>query len=460
MVQAIKDIFAQFARVKEKGSFAQNMSIVFSGNVLNLILQLVFAPIISRIYGPGAYGEYAYYNLIVSNIGFFAAMSLPSIYVLPKTRFEFLALSKVVVFSMLGLTLLSLLVFFAINDRWFTFEGTYLAIPVVIVLLILNNLNVISGSWNMREKRFRRNTSVSVTSNLFSRSGTLGVGYWWMPSGLGLLAGDLIKGAIVFVTQTTWRLRLVIFRFMFRNNWREVIAAFKRNINVPKYIFPSQLMGKWSTDLYILVIGISYGQEILGLYTFAITLLNIPSRLFENSLRPVLLQKAVEFSRQNNKMVGSLLLRSLKMTFGISILPASLLAVFSPVIFPIIFGDEWAFSGKVVTLISVQYIMLTIIKPYSDFWRVIRREKSSFYVYSLSVLFKVLPLTLIFFNVNFNVFLVASAIGSSIGVLWVLTRLLIYFFHWKYVVFRMAILAFCMALLYTSILLIAFDYLI
>lgn len=48
MVQAFKDIFGQFVRVREKGSFAQNMSVVCSGTVPST-LQVTFASLISHI---------------------------------------------------------------------------------------------------------------------------------------------------------------------------------------------------------------------------------------------------------------------------------------------------------------------------------------------------------------------------------------------------------------------------
>lgn len=89
MKEFINDIKGQLLKMRSKGSFARNVGVVFSGNVFIMIIQLVLTPVISRIYGPDAYGEYAYYSLIITNIIFIGSLSFPSIFVLPVSTKEF-----------------------------------------------------------------------------------------------------------------------------------------------------------------------------------------------------------------------------------------------------------------------------------------------------------------------------------------------------------------------------------
>lgn len=414
MVRAIKDIFKELRRVREKGSFAQNISIVFSGNAINLLLQLAFAPIISRIYGPEAYGEYAYYNLIVSNIAFFAAISLPSVYVLPKARFDFLALGKLVFFSTVGLSLLSLVLFLALNGWIVTYEGSYLAIPVILVLVLIASINGMLSAWNVREKRFRKETSVGVGSNILAKGGTVGIGYLWMTNGLGLLFGDLIKAVFSFFMQTSLKKRLLVFRFLVKNNWQSVAMAFKKNINVPKYIFPSQLMSKWSADLPILIIGGFYSQQLLGYYIFAVTILNIPKNLITNAIQPVLLQKANELYLENRDAFFFFLKRIYLFVIVMVVIPVTLIAILAPELFNVVFGEEWSESGNIVQLISSQYILSIILTPFVSLRRVLGLEKRVLVLNILSIAFKVLPLTIVFTDIPFDDFLIWYSLSLSV----------------------------------------------
>ncbi|MFT6827465.1 MAG: lipopolysaccharide exporter [Bacteroidia bacterium] len=431
MKKGLSQIYHEFSKVKNKGSFAQNVSIVFGGNAINLVLQLIFAPIISRIFGPEAYGEYAYYNLVISNIGFFAAMSFPSIYLLPKSRYEYFALAKAVIFSVVVLTALSLAVFFVFNSQLAFYEGSKAAIPIVIALILINNTNAVLSAWNTRQKKFRKNTMVDVTSNILSKAGTVTIGYLLLPSGLGLLFGDLIKSGITLMTQTSNSVRAVFFRFLIKNNWAVIFESVKKYSNVPKFIFPSQLMSKWTADLPILVVGAYYSKEMLGYYVFAATMLNIPSRLFENSIKPVMFKKALETFEKDSSLMPQLFLQTFKYTFWVSILPAFAIALISPTIFPIVFGQEWRFSGTIVIYICIVYVMQAILAPYTDFWRVLRRERELLVVNVFNVLFKLLPLTLVFFNTDFKFFLIAYSISSAVGLLIILGDLLLYLFPLK-----------------------------
>jgi hypothetical protein len=75
--------------------------------------------------------------------------------------------------------------------------------------------------------------------------------------------------------------------------------------------------------------------------------------------------------------------------------------------------------------------MQAILAPYTDFWRVLRRERELLVVNVFNVLFKLLPLTLVFFNTDFKFFLIAYSISSAVGLLIILGDLLLYLFPLK-----------------------------
>ena len=407
----------EFSKIRTKGSFAQNVSIVFSGNVINFCLRLIFTPIISRIYGPEAYGQYAYYNLIISNIGFIAAMALPTVYVLPKTRIEFLSLSKFVLISTAFTTVLSFLLFAISRSLWTEIDIDYISIPILVILLLMNSLNGVFGAWNVREKNFKRNSSVGVLSNLFSRLGTAGLGYYLLPTGLGLIVGDFIKSVIHFVANSSRKRKCVFFRFIKKRNRHYLLKYLRLNINVPKFIFPSRLITKFSSDLPVLAIGFFYDTDILGLYVFASSILSIPMSLFENSISPVIYQKANQVFQENENALGSFFLRSFRSTIIISIGPTFLLAILSPTIFPFFFGEEWHKAGDLAMLLSARFLMIAILSPYTGFWRIMKREKRLFFLNLLTTVFRVGPLLLLYLDLQFELFVYLYSIIGTIATL-------------------------------------------
>lgn len=423
MLKQIKDILLEFRKIRDKGSFIQNVSIVFGGNAINLILQLIFAPIISRIYGPEAYGEYAYYNLIISNIGFIAAMSLPSVYILPKTRLEHLALGKVVLISVLLCSALALLFFLIFNGVLFDFKGTYWAIPLMIGIMLIGNLNSIFGSLNVRNKLFKKNATVEVLGNVAAKSATLGVGLAGTATGLGLMTGDLVKTTFISLTQTSWKIRLIVFRYLLKNNWSEVWCKFKDNINVPKYIFPSQLMSKWTSDLPVLIIAAYYSKEMLGYYAFASSMLNIPRNLIGNAIQPVFYQKVNELNNNDKEKIEGFISTIYGLSLGLLLIPMTLLTLYSPEIFSLFFGKEWEQAGLVAVAMGFQYILSTIATPLGGIRRVFRLERQIFILSILSIFFKLAPFLLLLGDISFINLIFVYSISNTIYLLINITNL-------------------------------------
>lgn len=422
--EILSDLWNSIKTIKTKGSFTQNVSIVFSGNVLNFILQLVISPIISRIFSPEAYGEYAYYNLIVTNILFFSSLSLSSVYVLPKFKLDFYALLKLVLIQAVVASIIALTIFL-IADGWlFNFEGSILAIPLILTMILLEVLNGGFSSFNIREKRFKRNTASSLIANIISRVSSILIGLFAFANGIGLLLGDFIRSISLLLTQTSLKTKFVFLKYLFKPNIRHLKEVFFENINVPKFIFPVQLLNKWAADLPLIAIGAFYSIETVGAYTFAIALLNIPGRLFESSLRPVFFQKANEVYLENPSNLPSLFLKTFRISFFGSLIPTTGLSLLAPVIFPFVFGEEWQVAGYFAMLLGIKYVIITVLSPYTGFWRIMKREKQLFKLNTLSLVFRLAPLLLPILDVGVYKFMVLYAIISSFGTLVNLTDLI------------------------------------
>lgn len=411
------EIKNQIGKLKNSGSFAQNVAVVFSGNIFGLILQVALTPIISRIYGPVAYGEFAFYNLIITNIALVGSISLPSVYILSKARYKFLALAKLV---LVNVTLLSLLlfIFYLLFKEFFDFaELPPLFFALGILVILFQNVNAILIAWNERSKSFKRNTLAGTVGNVMGRGGVISMGLLFTPSGIGLLTGDLLRMVTTFCIVGTNRVRLIVLRFMVSSNFSTVREAFRENINVPKYIFPSQWLVKLTSDLPILFISAVYGKEYLGLYAFAFAILNIPINIVSRSIRPVLLQKANELYQSGKNSEFTDFMQKVILIAMITFMPILVLTYFSREIFSFAFGTEWIEAGTVVQAMCFYVILSTISQSISGIRRVIRKEKMILRLSIIGLIFKVIPFVTYFMNLEFKYFLFIYAAFNSAFIL-------------------------------------------
>ncbi|MFY8037042.1 MAG: hypothetical protein ACOVMQ_07740, partial [Cyclobacteriaceae bacterium] len=110
----LKQIFAEvWAALRKDGSFAQSYAIVLSGTGVNILAQLIITPIITRIYGPEAYGSYSIFNALSTNIALIATLRFPQALMLPAQERDFHILMRVTLLSALLTTLITFVALFS-----------------------------------------------------------------------------------------------------------------------------------------------------------------------------------------------------------------------------------------------------------------------------------------------------------------------------------------------------------
>ena len=392
------------------------------GNGFNFFLQLIFTPIISRIFSPDAYGEYGLYNLIVTNVVFYGAMSLPSVFLIPKQREDFLQLGITSLYGAIILTI-PVITVISIGD-FFKIDIGIMSILLIVTLIILTSFNSILTSWNARSKQFLRNTKNDSISNIASKSFCVLIGKFAFADGNVLLMGDFIRAIITSFFKVKVRYLLVIIRRVIKldvRKIRRVISAYKATI---RYNFPSQAFTKLTGDIPILVIGVYFGKSVLGSYIFAVSILSILIKLIDNSIRPVLFQKAVEVYNENPNDLGSFFYRSFRVTPLLSVVPLFILDVSAAFIFPFLFGEEWYVAAQLVPILFVDFACLMIINPYVDFWRLLKKEKELLRLNIFTLLIRLSPFVLVFFTVTFETLLIVFSVLSAVSRLVLVDNLL------------------------------------
>ncbi len=401
MSEFLRFVLLQLNNLSKKGSFAQNIGIVFSGNILNFTIQVILTPVMSRIYGPEAYGEYAYFNLVVTNLVFLGGLSLPTVYVIAPREYDFFALGKAVLTSVLIVTVLSFFGYLLFRNYLSEFSYQYTVIPLLIILIFLNSVNAIFTNSNIRGKYFKRNSLISVLGNLFSRGGSIGFGYFLFASGIGLLIGDLIRGILNFTALTSNKMKGQFLLFVKRSNHKYIRSIFKKNIDVVKYIFPSQVLNKFTYDIPLLIIGGYFSKEHLGYFTFAVAILNIPRNLVARAIQPVFYQKANEIHQHDPDTIGHFVERIFISALLFTFLPFTIISIWAPEIFAFVFGNEWETAGKIASLLTFQFILATIAESFGGIRRILGLQKRILILTIFSAILRILPFVMVFFEINF-----------------------------------------------------------
>jgi len=375
----------RISKTKEKGSFSYGISWTFSWASLSFILQLIFAPILSRIYGPEAYGEFAVYNLIATNFILIASVSYPQALLVNQDLRRFSRLSILI----LILTLLSIFLFsvfyFPFKTQWqkifLDLEGIKW-IPIVLLVVILSTTNDILNKWNIRNSNYKFNLRADITGQILSKISSIIYGIKIIPNGFGIILAELIRNVahlIVILGNRSSRKLLFSFTKLNRNVIQEANSIRKDLVDYPKFIFPGTWINIISNQLPIIFFSTYFGIFELGAYTFAGSLIAIPNKLIGNAIRPVFFNKAQQILESEGK--HSLKQFTQKVTLYLTGVGTSiffLIILFGEYIFTIVFGDSWALAGQVASYQAIFQISAFSITPIRSIFLILKNENKLF----------------------------------------------------------------------------------
>lgn len=347
-----------------KNKFIKNVSVMMSGSLIAQLITVAIAPVLSRLYESSAFGVYSLFFSIVGMISVIAAFRYELAILLPKDDDEaahLFVLSILVVLLVtagsLGLTLLF---------------GEYIVrvlnVPELKPWLIWIPFSIFATGiyqcfnyWSTRRKQFKRVSISQVfrsggVSSTQTASGLAG----FSSSGLigGQLVGQFIASALLGVQ--TWKNDRKLF---YKNiKWAKLKKLGLQFSEFPKFSTPQTFINAVSQNLPVFMLAMYYDAATVGFYAISLRLMQMPVTLISQSVRPVLLEKfsTVEQGKENytaqlKKLTGALAL--------IALLPTLIIVLFGPIIFQIIFGQDWSEAGNYARWMVFMLFFLFINPP-------------------------------------------------------------------------------------------------
>lgn len=111
---ALRDLIKKYVASK----LVQNVAVMFSGNSVALILPFLLAPLITRIYTPEDFAGYEIFVRLLTLMIVLAGMRYEHAIIIPKEDSEAVAILRLCNRILIGLTLVSAIVFWPFREWW------------------------------------------------------------------------------------------------------------------------------------------------------------------------------------------------------------------------------------------------------------------------------------------------------------------------------------------------------
>jgi len=379
VLNRVRGHFNGYARaLRQRGSFAQNFAVMFSATAATAGVGLLVSPIMARLYAPAAYGVFAVFNGLVSNVTMISTLAYPSAFLLPRQPKRFFALVHLSLLLALGNFVLvsgGLLLLRGPLLRWLQVESLGHWVYVVPATAFVYNLMLIMNAWYLRTKEFRKQASINVAISLTGRGLTLGAGVLLHGSPAGLLLGEvftkLMGTGLVFFSGINRRLGELMRHF----SWARIRAVAYEYREYPLYVASGGYLNTLALQLPTLLLTSAFGPAVVGLYAFSTSLLEVPLNLVGLAISPVFLQKATETHQQEPARLPALCLDLYNKLLYLGLVPFGIITVYGDWIFRFVFGARWEAAGLFTAYLGYYYMFRLASYATGPIYAVLRRQR-------------------------------------------------------------------------------------
>jgi len=336
--------------------FIRNVIAVAAGTAAAQAIGMLFAPFITRLYGPESFGVQGAFLSLVGILGTVASLSYPIAIVLPRSDAEAMSLARLSLFiglSAAGLVAVLLYFFGQQIFNLMNLQAISFLMYLIPVAMFISVLSRVVGQWLIRKKAFSLTAKVTVYQSLFINMIKLGLGILY-PS-----------AAVLVITNAFSSLFTTIFMLLGLRKEHQ-----QEKVGVPMEISqlgmrtaaarywdfallrtPQEFLNIVSQSLPIVMLATYFGPTAVGFYSIASAVLSMPAGLIGASVMQVFyprVNEAIHEGEDARRLI-------IKATAGLALtgaLPFAFIIIGGPMLFSFVFGPEWNKAGVYAQMLA------------------------------------------------------------------------------------------------------------
>lgn len=328
---------------------------------------MLFAPFITRLYGPEAFGLQGLFVSVVTLLSIIAALGYPTAIVLPKSDVDAVGLAKLSIAIGVAMAILTMVVlmFFG-NDLLRLLNAEAIApflflIPIAMLVVVFSS---VLAQWLIRKKAYQLTARFAVFTALLLNAAKTGMGVL-APSALVLIVtnvvGTLIGTAATFfgwkrMPKKIGEAQIVMVPSV---TIRELAIQHR---DFPLLRTPQNLINVFSQTLPVMLLASYFGASASGQYTIALAVLALPANLIGSSVMAVFYPRITEAIHKGEN-ARSLIIRATLGMAATGAVPYLLIVFAGPFLFAFAFGQEWQTAGVYAQWLSVWLFLQYVNKP-------------------------------------------------------------------------------------------------
>ncbi|WP_157703125.1 lipopolysaccharide biosynthesis protein [Alkalispirochaeta alkalica] len=415
-----------------KSSFIRSVALVAGGSAAAQAIMVILSPLITRLYGPDAFGSLRVFTSVAAVLIPLAGMGYAEAIVLPRTARQARLLGTISVLSALAfsaLLLFSIALFRLSLAAYLGFNASpffLLLLPLVVLCAVFEK----TGSQGLiRNRSFRLISGIAIIQALLTGVAKVGAGFiyasvqtlLWIYIGGHFLHALLLQGA-----NRTGTLREIEGACPVKKEepnglfQQRAVDLMREYRDFPIYRMPQQFLSAVSANLPVIILGAYFGSATAGFYGLALTVLMLPVTVISRAFSQVLLSKLTSLAHQGQRLLP-FMVKTTTVLGALGLVAFTPVWLLGPQIFAFAFGQEWYMAGTLGRWIAVPVFFQFVNPPTVQS---LALTNSNRYLFAWSVLSTVVKIVvLLIAGVIFQSGVIAVAAYSTVAALAYLVRI-------------------------------------
>lgn len=369
-----------------KRSLVRNVAILGGGTALAQGFNILLAPVLTRLYLPNHFGQYAIFVsfLNVAMVGASLRYELAIVSASSEQKaaqLTFAAFLFSLPTSLMAAGMLLLLMHFSLLG--FGALPFYAPVLMTAAVILVGSFSVLRY-WFVRQEQFGYVSHATIVQNGVRSVSQVAIGAVGGQLG-GLLAGELLGRSFGMSS-------------MFRSAWPRIsthvipikfnrfTSVLRENWRFPIYSLPSSLVDSAAANLCVPLVVWCYGSNAGGYFALVQRVLAIPFVLIATSVADVFQARLALYTRNSPDRISRLFRNTAVGLFSIGVLPAILLMLYGESLFHFFFGGKWMLAGRLAAILAPWFLAQFVATPLSRLVFVLEGQR-------LKLIYDVLALT-------------------------------------------------------------------
>jgi len=345
--------------------FLRDVLSVGGGIAIAQAITLSFTPLLTRLFGPEAFGASAAYATLLSVVMPVATMGYSNAIVQSATDDAAAAVARLSILCAITLTLVSSVMVICLKPLlagWLDLQEASWVLYFIPVSLITTAFLSVANEAAIREGLFKEKARAYVESTLATNIAKVAAGWAW-PTGVALILLTLAGQAINAIMQLARVKRRGV---LSPRNWCGVSGVTRAALvhrDFALYRMPQSVIRAISVGLPIVVLTKLFGASAAGQYSITVLLLSAPVMLLGDAVGEVFYPR---ITRAINEKAGGaylLILRAMGLMLAAAAIPFGTVVLSGHILLPLVLGKEWKLAGEFAQWVALWMAVMLASRP-------------------------------------------------------------------------------------------------